>query len=433
MPVKRINKDLYYLKSGGVRADIVITPTLDANNPATLERHGWGNQDWVPVSTNDNVINEMLTLVWNSPTKPRLLDQAKEFILGAGFKLFREEISEEGKEVFKRVQNPKLRSWFRAKRIQGKFLEPAALSLAFMEQAYVLWVENEDGSISLETIQPNKVRIVRPAEGEPISHVIVSPYFGTVDSQKMDRAIEVPVFDWENPLKNAVSVMILKKAQIGSDFYNSGLWWGTKVWTEIDNLVPEYHQSGLKNGYNFKLLIEIDESYFIMEGESLLDEVTVKEVEKRKDAFCAQMDDYLAGVKNTDKALVIIGKLADDMGKDKRLIRVTTIDNKMTDDAYMNLTKMSGMKQAQGHGILPSLAGIAEGDKLGGSGSELEHSVMFQVRYMTPSYRRLLKETLDFALEAMGFDLAEGEFMPTDIEMTTLAQNPTGQQPVLGH
>lgn len=433
MAVKRINKDLYYLRSGAVNADVVITPTMDVTNPASQERFGWGNQDWVPISSGDDALNKMLKLVWDSPTKPRLLDQAKEFILGAGFKLFREEIDENGKEVYKRVQNPAITRWFRGKRIQSKFLELAALSLAFMEQAYVLWLENEDGSLTLETIQPNKVRIVRPAEGQPIEKVIINAYFGTENAQDKSKAVELPIFDWNRPTKHAACVMILKKAQIGSDFYNAGLWWGTKVWTEIDNLVPEYHQSGLKNGYNFKLLIEIDESYFIMEGESLLDEPTAKAVEERKNEFCKQMDQYLAGVKNTDKALVIIGRLADDMGKDKRLIRVTTIDNKMTDDAYMNLTKMSGMKQAQGHGILPSLAGIAEGDKLGGSGSELEHSVMFQVRFMTPSYRRLLKEVLDYALEAQGYDLSEAEFMPTDIEMTTLAQNPTGQQPVLGH
>ena len=430
MAVKKINKDLFYLRSGGMSAEVVIKPTIDVTNKATVE----GREAWVPVSSNDKVVNEMLALVWDSPTKPRLLDQVKEFILGAGYKLFVEEIDENGKEIFKRIQNPELTNWFRQKRIQSKFLELAALSLAFMEMAFVAWVENEDGTISLETIQPNKVRIVRPKAGKPVEYVMVSPFFGGDNKSKIEKeSIRLPVFDYNEPRKNAASVMILKKAQIGSDFYNAGLWWGTKTWTEIDNLVPEYHQSGLKNGYNFKLLIEIDESYFIMEGESLLDEETAKAVEIRKDEFCKHMDDYLAGVKNTDKALVIIGKLADEMGKDKRLIRVTTIDNKMTDDAYMNLTKMSGMKQAQGHGILPSLAGIAEGDKLGGSGSELEHSVMFQVRFMTPSYRRLLKEVLDCALEAMGHDLTKGEFMPTDVEMTTLAANPTGQQPVIGH
>ena len=428
--VKRFEKNLYHLSKADAIAKVMATPTIDIVTDLSTGGSGGrpkGDIDFVPWGTNDNAAVELLRMCWNSPTKPRLMDQAKEFILGAGVKLMNVDIDENGKEIRKLVKDPDLKAWFRRKQIYARYMELAALSLTFAEIAFVRFSIQDDGRVELETIQPNKVRYQRPKFSKPVERVYINPYFGTGKKIEKEHTVSLPIFDIEDPEKYPESIIVLKKAQIGADFYNQGLWWGTRTWTLVDNMTPEYHLAGLTNGYNVKLLIEIDESYFLMDGEDPNDEETAAKIEKRKDDFMAKMDEYLSGVKNTDKALVLIGDIMGD-GKDKKLIRITPIENKMTDDAYMNLIKQAGVKQAQGHGILPSLAGIAEGDKLGGSGSELMHSVMFQVRYMTPSYRRLLKEPLDSALEVMGYDLENMEYHFTDIEMTTLDANPTGQQ-----
>jgi hypothetical protein len=427
--VRKIENGLYHLKNAD--AAVRITPTIDvvtSDKPeGTFAKDT--SYNWVKWGKDDRQAIDLLKMCWESPSKPRLMDTAKEFILGAGIRLMQTDINEEGKEVRKLVSEPKLRKWLRSKQIYSKYLELAALSLTFAEIAFIRFSILDDGQVALETIQPTKVRFEKPKEGRPVERVLINPYFGTTTPIKNAKTVSVPIFDKEDPKKYLESVIVLKKAQIGADFYNQGLWWGTKTWTMVDNMTPEYHLSGLTNGYNIKLLIEIDESYFMVEGEDLNDPKTLEEIEKRKDTFMEKMDEYLSGVKNTDKALVLIGDIMGETGKgDKRLIRITPIENKMTDDAYMALIEQAGVKQAQGHGILPSLAGIAEGNKLGGSGSELMHSVMYHVRYLTPSYRRLLKEPLDDALEVMGHDLDKMEFHFVDVEMTTLDKNPTGQQ-----
>lgn len=428
--IKRLEANLYHLSNANAIAKVIATPTIDVvtdKSTSTTTRQK-GEIDFVPWGATDAQAVELLRMCWNSPTKPRLMDQAKEFILGAGVKLMAIDIDENGKEIRKLVKQPELRAWLRKKQIYSRYLELAALSLTFAEMAFIRFSILDNGEVELETIQPNKVRFKRPAAGKPLEKVYINPYFGTGKSIKKEDTTELYIFDQEAPEKWPESIIVLKKAQIGADFYNQGLWWGTKTWTLVDNMTPEYHLAGLTNGYNVKLLIEIDESYFKLPDEDTQDEKVLELIEKRKDDFLAKMDEYLSGVKNSDKALVLIGDMIGEPGKDKKLIRITPIENKMTDDAYMNLIKQAGVKQAQGHGILPSLAGISEGDKLGGSGSELQHSVMFQVRYMTPSYRRLLKEPLDSALEVMGYNLDDMEYHFTDIEMTTLDQNPTGQQ-----
>ncbi|GLU54468.1 hypothetical protein Dfri01_39290 [Dyadobacter frigoris] len=429
--VKRFEKNLYHLSKADSVVKLLSTPTMDVvtGNPKPHSQPYTPDLEWVKWGKNDSQAIELLKMCWDSPSKPRLMDTAKEFIIGAGVKLMSTDIDENGKEVRKIIKDPELKKWFRRKQIYSRYLELAALSLHFAEIAFVRFSIQDNGVVELETIQPNKVRFKKPDKGMPIEWVYINPYFGTGLPIRKEDTVSVRVFDKEDPEAYPESIIVLKKAQIGSDFYTQGLWWGTKTWTQVDNMTPEYHLAGLVNGYNFKLLIEIDESYFMVEGESLDDENVMEAVEKRKDDFMAKMDEYLSGVKNTDKALVLIGDIMGESGKgDKKLIRITPIENKMTDDAYMNLIKQAGVKQAQGHGILPSLAGISEGDKLGGSGSELMHSVMYHVRYMTPSYRRLLKEPLDDALEVMGYDLESMEYQFTDVELTTLDANPTGQQ-----
>lgn len=426
--INKIGNNLFQLKNAK-HVSVKFNPVIDVVTTTEVNTEkSSGDVDFVPWGDNDNIQVEMLRLIWNSPSKPRLMDQAKEFMLGAGVKLMKIDISEEGKEIKRLVKSPELRSWFRRRQVYNKYLELAALSLAFAEIAFIRFSIQDDGEVLLETIQPNKVRFKRPKKGAGIEKVYINPFFGTDQEIRKADTAEVPIFNPEQPDEHLECVMVLKKAQIGADFYNQGLWWGTKTWTKLDNLTPSYHLNGILNGYNIKLLIEIEEAYFFNEEEDPHDEGVRDKIEKRKDEFMSRLDEYLAGEQNADKALVLIGNLADAAGKDKKLIRITPIENKMTDDAYMNIIKEAGAKQAQGHGVLPILAGVADGSKLGGSGSELEHSVNYQVRYMTPSYRRLLKEPLDYALEVMGYDLDEMEYQFTDVEMTTLDKNPTGQQ-----
>lgn len=427
--VRHIDKNLYHL-SDAEHAVKIVNPVIDVvfNDTAEAGAMKKAGFEWVKWGKDDKLALELLRLCWESPSKPQLMDQAKEFMLGAGAKLMKTVIKE-GKEERQLVDDPELKSWFRLNDIYSNYLELAALSLHFAEMAFVRFSIQDDGQVILETIQPNKVRFEKPVYGKPVERVLINPFFGTNAPVKREQTVSVPIFDKKSPKKYLESVIVLKKAQIGADYYNQGLWWGTKTWTKVDNMTPEYHLNGLNNGYNIKLLIEIDESYFVMEGEDLNDPEMLDKIEARKEEFMGRLDQYLSGVNNADKALVLIGDIMGDGGKgDKKLIRITPIENKMTDDAYMNLIKQAGVKQAQGHGILPSLAGVAEGDKLGGSGSELMHSVMYHVRFKTPSYRRLLKGPLDDALVVMGYDLNEMEYHFTDIEMTTLDENPTGQQ-----
>ncbi|WP_439558214.1 hypothetical protein, partial [Dyadobacter sp.] len=132
--VKQFQKGFYHLS----KADSVakITPTIDIVSTGPADKVTVANDgiEWVKWGKDDDIAIQMLNLCWDSPSKPRLMDTAKEFILGAGVRLMSTEI-EGGKEVRNLIKHPELRSWFRENQVYSDFLELAALSLTFAEMA----------------------------------------------------------------------------------------------------------------------------------------------------------------------------------------------------------------------------------------------------------------------------------------------------------
>lgn len=436
MSVRKYQPNLYHLS--GPNAGVVITPSIDVvhGDEASLNAPAGGGskKEWVKWGKKDDEPNQVIALNWESPSKPSLMDKAKEFVLGAGVAPFIKRF-ENGKVVYERDDFSELDDWFEEQEIWEKYLELAALSMVFCEMTAVNLSILPGSVVGLQTLQPLKWRSAKPKSGMPISEILINPHFGTDKAAAYKGMIALPLFERANPTKYAESILMLKKAQIGQDFYNLGLFWGTRKWTKLANMIPEFHLNGLTNGYNIKYLIEIDESYFINDGENAEDEETAKEIEKRKDQFMSKIDDFLAGIENTDKAVVMIGDLTDSMGKARDMIRIKPVDNKMTDDAYIKIFDAANLAQTMGHGLLAVLANIADGSKLGGSGSELEHAAMYQVAYGTPSYRRHILKPLNLALKLMKKDTHKAgrvEYRFVDIEFTTLDKNPTGKQNSLG-
>lgn len=422
--VRKFDSNWYHLS--GPSAQVVIVPSADVvHGDKRLLQSAGGSIDWVRWGATDDEPNKIVALNWESPSKPALMDQAASFILGNGVAPFRKRF-EKGKVIYERDYFPDLDDWFEEQEIREKYLELAAMSFTFCEMAFVNWSVDASKDISIQTIQPLKCRYNKGKNG-----MLVSPLFGTESTPQKKDITQVSLFDRKDPHKFAESIWVLKKPQIGQEFYNLGLFWGTKLWTKVANMIPRFHEAGLNNGYNIKYLIEIDESYFIAEGENPEDEAVGKEIEKRKDAFLNSIDDFLAGIENTDKAVVMIGDLTDKQGKSRDLIRVKPLTNTMSDDAYTKLYNAANIAQAQGHTILPVLAGISEGAKLGGSGSELSNAAMYQVAYRAPWYRWHLLKPLNLAARLITGQ-RDIEYRFVDVEFTTLDKNPTGKQNVIG-
>jgi len=239
---------------------------------------------------------------------------------------------------------------------------------------------------------------------------------------RADEARILPAFDARNPSKFGECILHGRDWTPGQKYYDVPPFWGGRKWTEVSNKIPRFHSSGLDNGYNVKYHIKIPVGYFDQFGEN---------PEKRKKAemdLMANMNEMLAGVENTDK--VFVSKFAvDQSGKPLPGWEIAPIENKMSDKAYDSVNQQANIAHTSSNGIDPSLAGIDTGGKFGGSGSEKRISYQLHVALRTPQKRKILLKPFQAASKIMGFN-PQHFFGFEDIDITTIADNPTGKQKV---
>lgn len=325
--------------------------------------------DHVPWGEKDSILHEMHALCCSNPTKWRLMATRRDFVIGKGLKV--EPETPYIKEYFKRFDLHEL-------------LSDAALQLEFCSRFFVKITLAIDYSIAdIELIDVFHCRPREKQDGESkVSAYIINGNFGNKKYRKKNDIV-LPAFDFKNPKKYVVSILDVWERLPGQVYHPFGLWWGTKGWTKVANKVPDFHESGLDNGYNIKYHVSIPDNYF--EGDGL----TKEEEEELKNEVCAVIHETLSG--KTDSVLFTFHAI-DVNGKEISGVKVTPLKNYMSDDAYTTIFNTANSVQASAHGISPILAGIDTGSKLGGSGKELEVAANYLQAFLTlPSRKKLLR------------------------------------------
>jgi hypothetical protein len=412
--IKELEGGLYILP--GAKALVELTGSDKAQDvnfgAAPLSSGGiklapWGADNLQP--------QRMLELVHNNHLKPQLITTGRDFVLGSRLGVFKRSIVE-GKERMEPVLDSEMEDWFESidgdTTLQGLGynLETFAnyfsvFSLA--SKTYVEAIQSFDCTIgrALVTTKPKPDRYA---------------FHHDFSNFKAAEAKILPAWDRSNPAKYGEFVLHGRDWTPGQKYYDIPPYWGTREWTKVSNKIAIFHNSGLENGYNVKYHIKIPAGYFDQFGDT---------PEKRKKAeldLMANMNEMLAGVENTDK--VFVSKyMTDSAGKMLPGWEIVPIENKMSDDAYTAVNQQANIAHTSGHGIDPSLAGIDTGSKLGGSGSEKRISYQLHIAMRTPQKRKILLKTFQAAHTIMGFNPAH-RFGFVDVDITTIAENPKGQE-----
>jgi hypothetical protein len=367
----------------------------------------------------------MHNLASESPNKWRLIKTRRDFVVGKGVYTFTIDGIDETTKLPKEVGviDPKFNE-FRERIELDEVIAAAGLEQSFANDVYVKMTLGLDKKIeSYEVVSCFHCRVRTPTETEKeIKQFIINPNFGTKRYRAKDNVI-YPKFDPKNPTQYPVSIIHLRDKLPGQEFYQMGDWWGTYEWTKVANKIPKFHDAGLDNGYNIKYHISIPDNYFAKEG------LNEEEEEALKEETLDAMGDSLAGVENVDKVLYTFHGV-DGQGREMQGVKITPLANLMSDDAYTALFNTANVAQASGHGVLPTLAGIDTGGKLGGSGKELEVAANYQQGFMTFNDRRLLSKLCYIAKKIEGWAL-ELEFNFRDIHLYTPDVTPvsTGNNP----
>jgi hypothetical protein len=412
--VRQIGEDLYVLRGAGAVVEFTGGKGQDVNFSAPgLKSGGFEIAPW---GANNLQPQDMLKLVFNNHLKPQLLLTSRDLLLGSRLGVFKRSVVE-GKLVLEPVIDPQMEDWLEM--IDAPMvMASSAFNLVYFGNYFT--AISLDSSKKVEDVVPFDCTDVRAEickTRRPESYVLHPDWANF----KGDQAKRVPAYDRKNPTRYGDFIYHGRDWTPGQKYYDTPAYWGTRKWTEVSNKIPRFHSSGLDNGYNIKYHIKIPRDYFLQFGDAKAQAAAEKEL-------MGAMNDMLSGVENVDKAFV--SKFGvDSMGKVLPGWSIEPIENKMSDKAYDSVNSQANIAHTSGHGIDPSLAGIDTGGKLGGSGSEKRISFQLHMAMRTPAPRALLLGQFNACKKIMGFN-PEHVFGFEDVDITTIADNPTGKQKV---
>ncbi|OIN61170.1 hypothetical protein [Arsenicibacter rosenii] len=389
--------------------------------PRTSPLRTPGLTDHIPWGLKDNQPNLMHRLATDNDVKWELINTRRDFLVGLGLRFGT--VRKEGKQrIYEELATTHADytaiSDFTAALDESGYWIDTAGQVSYAGQHFTRITLDRDGKVlpfDVNDCFETRYRALQPNERRPTAFLLNAGY-GTRHF-RVDDSVTVPVYDPARPLAFPSSIYHAKHRLPGQPFYSFAAWWGTRSWTEVANKIPAYHMSGLTNGYNIKYLIKIPDDYFEKEGLE-----TQEEKDAFRDAVLKQMKNSLAG--ESDRAVVTFYK--QDLVGMKALpgVEIIPLKNTMTDDAYVQLYNTAKAAQASGHGILPALAGVDTGGRLGGSGKELEVAANFQQKFRTFADRQLLLRPLWIARRLNGW-AADIQFWFEDIEVYNPDVTPT--------
>jgi hypothetical protein len=267
------------------------------------------------------------------------------------------------------------------------------------------------------------VRVKRPKTLKSgIEGYIINPYFGEWAYYNPKDNETIPVFNPATLDTDLVQILHSKVPIAGNPYYSFPSWWGAKEWIELANLIPIFHKNGIKNGYNIKYIIKMPADYF--DGVGAGKENAKQLITQKWAEWEDNMRRMLSGEENVNKALVI-KYMRGDGGSALDSIDVTSIDNKMSDDAYAKILEMSMQNIANAIGLIATLGGVNPG-KGNDSGSQIRVMADYQQHFRTTIPRTITATPINKCLRMMGYKDVYRWY--DGVQITTLDNNKAGIQ-----
>lgn len=206
--------------------------------------------------------------------------------------------------------------------------------------------------------------------------------------------------------------------------------WHTAVesgWLEVANAVPAWNMNMFRNQISVLLHVEIDERYFQQRYLEKWFEWNDAERQAKRMETTDAINEHLSKPENAGKSIMTM-MFVDGKDQQTSAVKVTPIDNKLKDGAYLPQAEAANSETAFALGVDPSLIGAGiPGGKLGaGSGSD-KTAAFNIVSALFKTNRETTVEVVDFIRDYNGWDPTLSADFENTI-LTTLDKNPTGTQ-----
>lgn len=437
MSVKHLSENLFVLEDANSLVSFIddkITQFSAKDDVGQIEKiaigessyqyQAWGKENNLPqdrefLVTDNNIVGELIS------TK-------RGIILGSKLVAFKNTY-QEGKEIKEQVNLPKeVSDWLEETNI-NMYFRRACKNLLFHSNVFTEIISDKARK-KIARIHCKECRHTRKGKMDltgSVNDFLWSGSWGKTRNKEKVKPKRIPAYDYERLLPKSIlhtgdDLLTL------DDYYYHPAWWGGKQWILLANCIPEFHLANLKHGYNIRYHIQIPKDYFSDKSATAQtpnerDVILTKEAEAKK-VFLDGMNDFLAGIKNSGRAVFTTydTNLQYVVGSKYPGIEIEPISADLQDEAMLKLFERSNQANISAQGIHPTLAAIETQGKLS-SGTEIRNAFGMYVAIKTPTIRRILLEPLKIVQKINGWD-PDLQFWFKDIELAKLDEEPTGKK-----
>lgn len=402
----------------------VLEVTSSKNAKKNVAKASLEGVNYIKFGEDDKLYDEILEFIQNNDFMPQLLQTSVEFLHGSGLGLFRKRIVPgtdlmPAKQIIEPFQNQQMEDWAERVHLKDYWLK-ACYQFGYSANQYVTFNLSATGEVA-EMICHDYPNIRAEQQNQETGQVDNYLVFAERNVNGTVKKFElIPRYYRGIEQKEAQFMFHARLPIPGQRYYGVPAYYGALKVIKLLNQIPDFHLSGIENGYNVKFHVKIPDVYFDQFG-------TDEEKEKEFERLREDMDEQLAGKDNVNKT--ILTKFIVDRGTGKPLpgFDISVIDNNNTDKAYLELNNTFRMNATSSVGIHPGLANVETGGKLGGTASEMRVAADLHLKLHTPIARQQLLRPIELACQLQGFpkDLF---WAPVDVQLVTIDQNPTGKQ-----
>jgi len=236
---------------------------------------------------------------------------------------------------------------------------------------------------------------------------------------------EVKEYCKKNKIQNFIRPIFY--AMLDESYYPIATWHSAyySKWIDVANSIPEFKKALFENQMNIKFHIEIDEEYFQNKYKETWDDFSDDEKEKKRQLFVLFIDDNLRG--NANAATSIWSMIyKDDEGKPISGLKITAIDDKLKDGAFLPDGKVADEQIFLAIGIDATV--LSAGTPGMGAGSGSDKRVAWNILSARSKPKR------ETTLEVFEFIQQYNNWPPEllgafeDTQLQTLDINPTGSK-----
>lgn len=438
--MEQLTNDIYFLEGGpgAIVQFASATPGRDkfdegdVQTVATLvgetDVQFWGKNNDLPL------IREKL-VAENNIIGP-LIQTKRDITIGSDLLFYRERF-EDGKPVRDYIEPPdQIADWLDRTDFLD-YIMMAAADFLFHVNVFTELIPTKDRT-KIHSIHCKRCRHVRAGKRDNSGRIPAFYWSGNWASAEKEQFKPKPIAAWTGSLANKrEKSFVLHTGDpllTNDDYYFTPSWWGGAEWIALANCIPRFHLANLRHGYSPRFHVQIPKDYFRAKSSkdqagAVVDPVvTEQKTTAARKKFLEDLNDFLAGLDNTGRAVVSSYDFDRRTGNAYPGIKIEPIKFDLNDKALLDLFDKSNAANISSQAIHPVLANIETQGKLS-SGSEIRNAFLIYVATKTPLPRRILLQPLRLVQKVNGWDPTI-RFGFRDIEIRTLDEDKKGARAV---